>query len=1131
MASTTDLQNPIYWPNGHDTANNNPIVRSDKVTRQGLGKNVETTLVGLESTQIAYTFNTAVTDTTDPGSGFMALNNTDKDAATIATFSTTSANNSARFDEVLNNLTTGDRIYLQERDNPGTNILYRITGATTLTGTRVNVPVVREQDQGTALGTFTNSGAVVMTILFTRTVSASGLPQPQADWLAQTSSQQLTTTTVTNIAPTVTDVLLWRRSAIVQQAGIGNPGTGLVIAEANRQSDGTFDRASGTSVYDDDLANAYIYIGITASDFTNLTLNATFLEARRAGELVFSASLESLVDAEAVDGITTGQFSYRRTTNIQYNYVTGDVLTVVTRATSQTTEYNYNSPAGDFTANIDDLSFSAVDADFTARVSGTSDNQEINAADRVRLTGLLVSTNTTAEGPITVLYKEGAPTVNAADYDKTWNAANPVLANFGTTRILSILVTNNVTVTAISGGATLGPQLSWLPGNYIYQVTLPAEVNVDGTVTSHLPSGTTSTFLPTGFNDNYKIFRANVAANLLAAIDAHGGSADISSLETKVAELFPLTPDVPILINWANIYDPIHGAATVDIVDGYSLIAAYKSDTERYESVGVTYGTGVDVISYTGLSENLHRSFGFALTQVNTVTLTGTSGTANIPVGGVDYLATFNTNLTTTASDFVTTHNVALDTAGVTVTSSAAVLTFTSTDPSVPFTITDAVNATGNLAGTEASVLTDKTLLWIVDGAETIPFVDVTASGTIRVNNYTPATTTSQEISNQATFLTKQSGPATISQGSGNQVFAIPNFPSGSTNRSRTLQIDPDIFVNGVDTLAGGVNPIVDIPATNTAEALDTVEHAFNLGPLHGNRIVNITTGYEFIVDGADLDVRLTVVSAPSDVSVNYEGGTVALLNYTAQNTVARVDNFLTASDGAGTYTFTGWQEFILSARPAIGRDGNPTGIVEMVPAAVGANGVISQLNDVNVRTPTPLWTDIEVADDIGFKTFVADHYFRHSEIAGLLLHRTEKWAYGLARLQTINAGHRFTQAVDLATGSTIGGSPIGPGTVQAELVVYEATGKGTGVGELVSSVVLPANYATYRYVHVTEYDVTNLQFRHAEFPTYILSAGLVDANDNVRLQGNSFLRWTAGTRTLDFNPTAQEILRVTLKD
>lgn len=1136
MASTTDLTNPISLPNGLDTANNNPIARSDKIIRQGQGQNIETGLANMETAVLGWNFNSGVVNSSDPGATFVAVNNTDKDAATIVTFNVTSAIASARFDELLTNLTTGDRIYLQERNTPGTSILYRVTGSPTLTSAKVDIPVIREQDQGTTLSSFTNNAFIVTKFFFTRAATGgSGLPQPQQDWLAQTTSQQISTTTVTNIAPSVVDVLLWRRAVEVQQGTINEPNIGLAISEANRQADGTFDRQSGTSTYDDDLANAYIYIGITSASVPSLTLSETFLEARRNGVLVYSSALSDLV----ANPLTSSQFDYWRTTNNEYHYVTGDVLTVVTRNTTSTTQYNYSDPEGNFTANITNLPFSAVDDQFNARVSGTSDNAIITAADRVKLTGLLVSTSTLGGQALTVLYKDGDPSANIADYDKTWNASNPVLANFNSQRVISILVDNNITVSSISGGATLGPQLLWIPGRYIYKVTLPAEAST-GTPTSHLPTGVTETFLPTGFNSNYKIVRANVESNLLATIDQHGTSADISSLETKLNNLVPLTPDVDILINWSNIYDPIHGAATVDIVDGYSLIADHRSATQKYESTGVTFGTDTDVITYTGLSENLHRSFGFALPQTNTVTLTGTSGTATITVntpetaGLVGLTVTFNTDLTTTASDFVTANAVSLSTIGITVSSAGAVLTFVSSDPSALFTITDAVNDTGDLAGTQAiAANVDKTLMWIVDGSTNIPFVDVTSAGNIRVNNYTPETTTSQVVSNQVNFLTKQSGPSTISQGSGNQRFALPNFPSGSTERSRTLQITPEIFIGGSDTGAGGFDPIVEIPATNTAQDLQTVDHNFNLGPLYGNRTITITTGYEFIVDGADLDVRLTVQSAPSDISVNYEGSTAAFLNYTAQSVTARVDNFINLNDQGGDYTFTGQQEFILSVRPDIGIDGNPTGFVDIVPAAVGSNGVIDQLNDTTIRTPVPLWSDIQVADDIGFKTFVADHYFRHSEVAGFLRHRTERWAYGLARLQTINSGHSFTEAVDLASGSTIGGSPIGPGTVQAELVVYEATGKGTGPGELVSSVVLPANYDTYKYVHVTEYDVTNLQFRHAEFPTYILSAGLVDSNDNVRLQGNTLLQWTAGTRTLTMNLAApvQEILRVTLKD
>lgn len=85
------------------------------------------------------------------------------------------------------------------------------------------------------------------------------------------------------------------------------------------------------------------------------------------------------------------------------------------------------------------------------------------------------------------------------------------------------------------------------------------------------------------------------------------------------------------------------------------------------------------------------------------LTLTGTSGTANINVSGTNYLATFATNLTTTAANFVTAHATALLTAGVTVTSAAGVLTFKATNAKVAsITIT---NATTDLAGTLAAAV------------------------------------------------------------------------------------------------------------------------------------------------------------------------------------------------------------------------------------------------------------------------------------------------------------------------------------------------------------------------------------------------------------------------------------------
>lgn len=86
-----------------------------------------------------------------------------------------------------------------------------------------------------------------------------------------------------------------------------------------------------------------------------------------------------------------------------------------------------------------------------------------------------------------------------------------------------------------------------------------------------------------------------------------------------------------------------------------------------------------------------------------TITLTGTSGTANVTIDGVDYLATFTTNLTTTGANFVTSHATAINTAtGLTVTNNAGVLSFVGDFDGFPEI--SIANASGTLAGTESAV-------------------------------------------------------------------------------------------------------------------------------------------------------------------------------------------------------------------------------------------------------------------------------------------------------------------------------------------------------------------------------------------------------------------------------------------
>ena len=121
-----------------------------------------------------------------------------------------------------------------------------------------------------------------------------------------------------------------------------------------------------------------------------------------------------------------------------------------------------------------------------------------------------------------------------------------------------------------------------------------------------------------------------------------------------------------------------------------------------------------------------------------TATLTGSSGTANVTIGGVDYLATFNTNLTTTASDWVTANATALLALGFTVTSSGAIITvsaLTTVFPTVAVT-----NVSGNLAGTIGTQTNTATtglpLVTLVSYQKGSFVVRVTNVGTSAFNNY-----------------------------------------------------------------------------------------------------------------------------------------------------------------------------------------------------------------------------------------------------------------------------------------------------------------------------------------------------------------------------------------------------------
>lgn len=126
---------------------------------------------------------------------------------------------------------------------------------------------------------------------------------------------------------------------------------------------------------------------------------------------------------------------------------------------------------------------------------------------------------------------------------------------------------------------------------------------------------------------------------------------------------------------------------------GNLLITDYKEDTDS-ENIG-TYSISCKV------SGVLTESTSNSVPLVKTVTLTGTSGSAVITgPGQLVKPVTFSTDLTTTAAAFVTANAAAYATKGITVTSNAAVITFTATSVNVLFDTPVITNVVTNLAGT-----------------------------------------------------------------------------------------------------------------------------------------------------------------------------------------------------------------------------------------------------------------------------------------------------------------------------------------------------------------------------------------------------------------------------------------------
>ena len=99
--------------------------------------------------------------------------------------------------------------------------------------------------------------------------------------------------------------------------------------------------------------------------------------------------------------------------------------------------------------------------------------------------------------------------------------------------------------------------------------------------------------------------------------------------------------------------------------------------------------------------------------------------------------------------------------------------------------------------------------------------------------------------------------------------------------------------------------------------------------------------------------------------------------------------------------------------------------------------------------------------------------------------------------------------------------TPSGPNEV------FQSPNITTG---LVSFVVLPADYTDYDFIHVVEI-VTGEpnEWRHTTLSVPMLTSGDIQANDNVRIQGNSDMSWSLSSRTLSIVGTGERLWRISM--
>lgn len=151
------------------------------------------------------------------------------------------------------------------------------------------------------------------------------------------------------------------------------------------------------------------------------------------------------------------------------------------------------------------------------------------------------------------------------------------------------------------------------------------------------------------------------------------------------------------------------GNTIMETISSSAPTGTINTALSAYNGIWITVendvtSTTIPAAQYLNINTSTYQD-SVAVANVRTATLTGTSGTCNVVVNGTAYLATFATDLTTTAANWVTAHGATILAryGAVTVSASGAAITVTSGIAGLAVTVTVSAALTGNLSGSVAN--------------------------------------------------------------------------------------------------------------------------------------------------------------------------------------------------------------------------------------------------------------------------------------------------------------------------------------------------------------------------------------------------------------------------------------------